>query len=333
MKLFSKYALASVVNNGGGLGFGCMGITAFYGASLADDKAMTLLKAVYDAGCRHFDTAEVYATKEKHNEDILGQFFQTVPRDSFSVATKYWPRSETYDYDTVKASLTASLKRLQLSYVDLYYAHRLTTLDGALEFGRTARRLREEGLIREVGVSEVSAAWLEKIHKEAGPIDAIQIEWSLLTRNVEDDLIPMCKDLGITVVAYSPLARNLLASKIETTPDDWRGQHPRYAKENIETNKKISEQVHDLAEKYGCTAAELSLAWLFHKAEKLGVSLIPIPGSTKMQHALGNLGAAKIKITDENDVATLESLADKVAGARANESYLQATFESQGSTK
>jgi aryl-alcohol dehydrogenase-like predicted oxidoreductase len=182
-----------------------MGITAFYGATMPDDEALKLLKGVYNTGCRHFDTAEIYATGDKYNESILGEFFKTVPRDSYTVATKYYPKKDDptlYTYDGVKASLQASLKRLQLDYVDVYYAHRVLTLEGGLLFGETAKRLKEEGLIKEVGLSEVSGDWLRQIHTKACPIDAVQQEWSLLTRNLESELVPVCKELDIPIVAY-----------------------------------------------------------------------------------------------------------------------------------
>jgi aryl-alcohol dehydrogenase-like predicted oxidoreductase len=333
MPLFSKLALASTAAHTAGtgttsaLGYGAMGLTTFYGPSLQDDKAMELLQAVYDAGCRHFDTAEMYASEEKHNESTLGDFFKTVPRQSFTVATKYWPREGDYSYETVKKSLMASLARLQLDHVDLYYAHRLSNLQGATEFGHTAKRLVAEGLVKEVGLSEVSATMLKQIHTQVLPIAAIQQEWSLLTRNVEDELVPMCKELDITIVAYSPLARNLLASKLEEAPQDFRATQPRYASENFEQNKAIVNQVHALAEKYKCTAAQLSLAWLLQKASQLGVNLVAIPGSAKIHHAVSNLEAVKIYISDPQDIQTLESLAEQVAGARASEDYLEQGFE------
>jgi aryl-alcohol dehydrogenase-like predicted oxidoreductase len=330
MKVFSKLALSSSVGNSG-IGFGCMGITSFYGDSMADDKAMELLQAVYDAGCRHFDTAEVYATKEKHNESILGAFFKTVPRDSFTVATKFYPRTGAFDYDTVKAALTKSLERLQLDYVDLYYAHRVTDLEGSLQFGHTAKRLVDEGLIKEVGISEISAQWLKKVHTEACPISAVQQEWSLLTRNLEEELVPMCKELDIDIVAYSPLARNLLAKKVETAPTDWRASLPRYAEENLAKNQNIADQVQELATKYKCTCAQLSLAWLFYKAKEMGVTVIPIPGSTKRINALGNLESTKVVLDDPKDIALLETLADQVAGLRATEDYITRGIESQKS--
>lgn len=330
MKLFSKFALHSAVGSGksSGIGFGAMGVTAFYGDAMPDDDAMHLLRTVYDAGCRHFDSAEVYATKDKHNEAVLGQFFQTVPRDSYSIATKYWPKGDDkYEYDAVKKSLLKSLERLQLTYVDLYYAHRVMSLEGGLKFAATAKRLKEEGLIKEVGLSEVSGKWLKQIN-EVCPIDAVQQEWSLLTRNLEDELVPVCKELGVTIVAYSPLARNLLATKLEAPPSDWRASQPRYAQENMEANRKIHETVEQLAAKYNCSAAQLSLAWLFHRAHELGVSVVPIPGSTKLQHATSNLESTRIQISDD-DCRELEALADQVAGARATESYVSIGIEAQ----
>ena len=327
MARFSSKALSAAVGKESGLGFGCMGITAFYGASMPDKEAMELLQAVYDAGCRHFDTAEAYATSDKHNEDVLGAFFQTIPRDSFTVATKFWPTNGSYEYDVVKRSVTASLKRLKLDYVDLYYAHRVTSLEGGLEFGRTARRLQEEGLIKEVGLSEVSGTWLQKI-AQVVPIAAVQQEWSIMTRSLEATLVPACRELGVTIVAYSPLARNLLAVKQEAAPSDWRASHPRYQGENFVTNQSLAEQVHELATKNHCSPAQLSLAWLFHKADQLGVSVVPIPGSAKLAHALSNLEGSKIRIA-EQDMLVLDGLANRVAGERGNEMYMSTSIESQ----
>jgi aryl-alcohol dehydrogenase-like predicted oxidoreductase len=183
-----------------------MGITAFYGDSMADDDAIKLLQAAYDSGTRHFDTAEVYQQNGKHNETILGTFFKTLSqheRDSYTVATKYWPAGteHDYEYDVVKERLMQSLQRLQLDYVDLYYAHRVMTLEGGKTFALTAQRLKEEGLIKAIGLSEVSGKWLEQINN-VYPIDAIQQEWSLMTRSLEEELVPVCKKLGIVIVAY-----------------------------------------------------------------------------------------------------------------------------------
>ncbi|CAB9524357.1 Aldo-keto reductase yakc [NADP(+)] [Seminavis robusta] len=326
MKLFNSKVLAASAE-GSGLGFGCMGISAFYGAAMEDAKAIELLKGVYDGGCRHFDTAEVYRMEgSKPNETIIGEFLQTVPRDSYSIATKYWPGHDNpnvYEYDDVKAHLKSSLERLQLEYVDLYYAHRVFSVEGGIKFAKACQKLKEEGLIKEAGLSEVSGKWLKQIHQEGGTIDAVQQEWSLMTRSLEEEMVPVCKELGIAIVAYSPLSRNMLAKKTEVLADktDFRANLPRYSKENIDNNNQIVEKVQELGKKHNASAAQVSLAWLFHKAEELGVAVIPIPGTTKIKNATDNFGSVKVKLTDE-DCTELETLAGKVAGERYQESFM-----------
>ena len=132
----------------------------------------------------------------------------------------------------------------------------------------------------------------------------------------------------IFIRSFSPLARNLLATKVETTPNDWRASNPRYSQENLDANQKILDKVHELGAKYDCSAAQLSLAWLFHKANELGVSVIPIPGTTKLRNVASNIGSVKINIADE-DCIVLESLADQVAGERGNEAYMSMGIEIQ----
>lgn len=322
MKLFAKFAkINATAHPNSGIGFGCMGITSFYGAAMEDEAAMSLLKTVYDSGCRHFDTAEMYGNDdpEKHNEKVLGKFLKTVPRDSYSVATKYWPQDGKYDYDTVKAHLQKSLERLQLDHADLYYAHRVMTLEGGMEFAKAAARLKEEGLIKEVGLSEVSGKWLQKIHTEAGAIDAVQQEWSILTRSLEDELIPVCKANDITVVAYSPLCRNLLVQKQETAPTDWRASLPRY--KNMAQNKKFADQVHDMAESLKATPAQVCLAWILQKAAELGVSVVPIPGTTKPERATGNIESANVSLAKEQ-MDALDAMANDVVGERYQEGMM-----------
>ena len=320
-----------------------MGITAFYGDPMPDDQALKLLQGVYDIGVRHFDTAEVYKAGGGNNSDdnndnniiynesVLGKFFRTVPRDSFTVATKYMPflHKNKTDYESVKAALKASLDRLGLDYVDLYYCHRMTDLEGAKEFVRALSQLKQEGLLKEIGLSEIGPEWLQQVYKDAGPVDAIQQEWSLMTRNLEESLIPVCKELGITIVAYSPLARNLLAAKVEAAPQDWRASLPRYQAENLAVNNKIVEIMEEISQKYDCTPAQLALAWLFQKANNLGVAVVPIPGTTKLDRAKSNAESTKIDI-EQVDMEKLEGLADMVAGARGGESYIKSGFETKG---
>ena len=322
MKLFAKFTKTNpTVHPGCGLGYGCMGITSFYGAAMEEEAAMALLKTVYDQGCRHFDTAEIYGNEdpEKHNEKVLGRFLKTVPRDSFSVATKFFP-GDKCDYDTVKAHLQQSLERLQLEYVDLYYSHRVKNLQDGIEFGKAAKKLKEEGLIREVGLSEVNGTWLEQIHTSACPIDAVQQEWSILTRSLEEDLVPVCKKLDIAVVAYSPLCRNLLVQKLEAPPTDWRANLPRYLA--MEQNKKFADQVHDMAETLKCTPAQVCLAWLYQKGAELGVCVIPIPGTTKAERAVGNIQSVDVTLSADN-MKVLDAMGKEVVGDRYAESMMK----------
>uniref|UniRef100_A0A6S8EMQ7 NADP-dependent oxidoreductase domain-containing protein n=1 Tax=Aureoumbra lagunensis TaxID=44058 RepID=A0A6S8EMQ7_9STRA len=327
----------------GGCGIGCMGMTAFYGDAMSDEAVVELLKFVYENNCRHFDTAEVYKTKNPmedddgiYNEAQIGKFLQTVPRDSFTVATKYFPprwgdEGKKCTYDIVKKSLLASLKRLGLDYVDLYYCHRIMNLEAAKEFMRSCAKLKEEGLIRAIGLSEICGDWLLQCHS-ISPVAAIQQEWSLITRGlVEEDLVPVCKQHDITIVAYSPLGRNLLTGVVTETPTDWRADNPRYSPENLAKNRKLLAQVQAIADKYNCSSAQLSLAWLFHKAKQLGVSVLPIPGTTKMKHALSNIQATDISI-DDSEMLPLEEIAANVAGERGTDSYTSAGIEAQIAT-
>lgn len=334
-------ALPSIVtdNATSGLGFGCMGITAFYGSAMDDDDAMTLLKTVYDTGVRHFDTAEIYktgnpfvhCTDDKYNETIVGQFLNTVPRDSYTLATKYMPQmhGNACDYDTVKGFLKASLERLGLEYADLYYSHRVPSLEAAQEFSKTCKKLQDEGLIKSYGFSEICPAWLKKVN-DIHPVTSVQQEWSLLTRNLEKEIVPMCAELGITLVAYSPLARALIScgGSMEA-PSDWRGTLPRFQGENLEKNNAIIKDVVGmLADKYECTSSQLALAWLFKKAKQMGVTVVPIPGTTKVKHALANAGATKLDIGDD-DMKTLDEVSDTIIGLRGDEQYISWGFEAQ----
>ena len=333
----TSFTAPSAIDPDSGVGFGCMGITAFYGDAMPDNAAIELLQGVYDAGCRHFDTAEIYKTgnpfadsdADIYNETVVGKFLVKVPRDSFTVATKYMPFKfdGSCEYEAVKKSLTASLTRLGLDYVDMYYCHRVPSKEAALQFAESAKKLMEEGLIKACGISEICSAWLRDAHAVC-PVTAVQQEWSLLTRNAEDDLIPCCAELGITVVCYSPLARNLLATKVDKPPTDWRATLPRYTEEALATNAALYAEVEALAKAKDSSAAALSLAWLFHRAKAMGVRAVPIPGTTKLTHAQSNISAAQLTLTDE-EVSTLETLADRVAGARGDEQYVSIGIEAQ----
>jgi aryl-alcohol dehydrogenase-like predicted oxidoreductase len=327
-----------------GLGFGCMNqVPGCYGPGLSDEAAAELLRGIYDAGCRHFDTAEVYKAGNDmdpseegvvHNERTLALFFRTVPRNSFTVASKYWPGAHqdasgepATDYATLKASCEESLKRLGLRCIDIYYCHRVPSKAFAVTFMLHARRLVEEGLVRCVGLCEICADWLRAAH-QVHPVACVQSEWSLVSRQLEAELIPCCKELHVAVVAFSPLSRGLLAHVSPPTDGDVRCGFPRFAKGNYQHNRKLVEQVQVIAERRGLTAAQLSLAWLLHRAKEMGVVCLPIPGTTKLANAKANLAAVGVQLTTQ-EAEELEALGREVVGLRFAEGGMKMVMESQ----
>jgi aryl-alcohol dehydrogenase-like predicted oxidoreductase len=220
------------------IGFGCMGMTTYYGPAMKTSIGEALLRSVFDAGYTHFDTAEVYQQPKevlpdtlKYNEELVGKFLNTLPAGSFSVATKFFPgvHDSRCDYETVSQAVDASLARLQLDSVDLYYLHRMPpSMELLDEWMFSMDRVVKTGRVRHVGLSEAPAEWIRRAHR-IHPVTCVQQEWSLLTREpCESDTVPVCSELKIAIVAYSPLARNLLAIPPKETPDDTRAANPRY---------------------------------------------------------------------------------------------------------
>ena len=225
----------------------------------------------------------------------------------------------------MKKAVTNSLDRLGLDYIDLYYTHRVTSLEMAKNFARTAKKLKDEGLIKHVGYSEIIGAWLKECNAIV-PVTAVQQEWSLMTRSLEDELIPVCKELGVTVVAYSPLGRNLLTGLVTEPPNDWRASNPRYSEENLKKNNDLLKTLTTMADEKKCTPAQLSLAWLFWKAKDLQVDVLPIPGTTKIKNLDSNLGATDIAITPD-EMKLLEDIGHQVSGDRGDEWYMSMGIE------
>lgn len=313
------------------MGFGCMGITAFYGPSMEDEDAVALLTAAHRAGYAHFDTSEVYAVNGgKHNETQLGNFLKTVPRECVTVATKFYPAVYDHkcDLETVRGAVDASLSRLGLDYVDLYYCHRApSTLDAAVEWMQSMKVLVESGKVRHVGLSEFGTEWIRELHA-IHPVACVQQEWSLLTRNLEDTLVPVLKELGIGVVAYSPLARNLLAAPTERPADgDWRLRTvPRYSEENFAKNQELVARIAAVAEARGTTVSQLSLAWLYQRAKDVDIPMVAIPGTTKVANATSNIASLDLSLT-EQEMDDLAELGKLVAGERGNEGYKAKALE------
>ena len=200
-----------------------------------------------------------------------------------------------------------------------------------MEFTAACKQLQEEGLIKNIGLSECSAADLRAACAVA-PICAVQQEWSLLTRNAEELLIPACKELGVGFVAYSPLARNLLAAAVTERPTDARrASIPRFAEEHWEKNKLMGERLEALGKEKGVTAAQLSMGWLLQKGQDLGIPLLPIPGTKTLSHALDNIASAQVKLAPE-DMQLLEDIAELSSGARESDSYMEAAIEGRSAS-
>lgn len=313
------------------LSYGCMGLTAFYGETvIPENKAIEILKTAYDLGVRHFDTAWVYQRKEKsgkvhYNEEIVGKFLKTLSeeeRKEVTVATKFYP-GQKFDEEWFVEATKQSLERLGVDALDLYYFHRIypESVCKVEVWMGAAVKLIEQGLIKRIGLSEASPEVIRKANA-IHPITAIQQEWSLFARDLEEKVVPTCKELGIGIISYSPIGRGFLAgsfTKKEERPKDWRAGVPYLSEENIESNLQILEDLKAMAEKKKCTTGQLCLAWVMAKGG------IPIPGTTKLHHLEDNMGALNVEL-NKAEIEHLDELGSKVVGARGNESYMKSAF-------
>jgi hypothetical protein len=290
------------------LGFGCMGLSAFYGPTKPDNERLALLDKCYELGAWNWDSADLYAD----SEDLLGKWFAANPdkRKSIFLATKFGARtlpdgSRGVDSSPAycKEACSKSLKRLGLPYVDLYYCHRLDQKTPVEQTVRAMVELKNEGKIRYLGLSECSAESLRRAYK-VHPIHAVQIEyspWALDIESPEIGLLKTCRELGVAVVAYSPIGRGMLSGTIRSRDDldesDFRRNMPRFSAENFPKNVQLVDKISELAKKKGVTPSQLTLAWLMAQ----GDDIIPIPGTTKVERLEENLGSLKVKISQEEE--------------------------------
>jgi aryl-alcohol dehydrogenase-like predicted oxidoreductase len=303
------------------LGLGCMGMTYAYGK--ADEaESLKTLRAAFDLGINFLDTAEVYGPFT--NEKLVGKAIKEVPRESVIVATKFgfkFGEGKIIGTDSrpehVREVCEASLQRLGVEYIDLFYQHRVDQDVPIEETIGALAQLVKEGKIRHLGMSEASAATIRRAHK-VHPITALQSEYSLWERNVEKEILPTLKELGIGFVPYSPLGRGFLTGKIKEfdalSADDFRRQLPRFTEENIRQNQEIVAKVEALAKARGATSGQIALAWVLGKGEHF----VPIPGTTREKHLKENAASAFIELTAD-EVAALDQLSSIVAGARYND--------------
>ncbi|GLT69443.1 hypothetical protein SLA2020_415920 [Shorea laevis] len=301
-------------------GLGCMGMSAFYGPPKPEHDMIALIHHAVHSGVTFLDTSDSYGPFT--NEILLGKALKEGVRERVQLATKFGisfadgKREIHGDPAYVRATCEASLKRLHLHCIDLYYQHRVDTrLPIEVTIGEL-KKLVEEGKIKYIGLSEASASTIRRAHA-VHPITAVQLEWSLWSRDVEEDIIPTCRELGIGIVAYSPLGRGFFSSgpnAVENlSNNDYRKSLPRFQPENMEHNKIVFERVNEMATRKGCTPSQLALAWVHHQ----GNDVCPIPGTTKIQNFNQNIGALSVKLTPE-EMSELESFAseDTVKGDR-----------------
>lgn len=287
------------------LGLGCMGMTWAYGPS-DEAESLRVLRRYVELGGNFLDTAEVYGPYT--NEQLLGQFLREISRESLVVATKFGFKideaNQTRTPDStpanVKRACDASLSRLGIEVIDLFYQHRVDPEVPIEETVGAMAELVSSGKVRALGLSEAGPETLRRAAK-VHPIAALQSEYSLWTRDVETNgVLATCRDLGIAFVPYSPLGRGFLTGAIQKTsdldPTDWRRTNPRFAEKALQANLVLAEIVQDLAAKKGCTPAQFALAWVLAQ----GNDMVPIPGTKRLRFLEDNMGALAVQLTKQD---------------------------------
>jgi aryl-alcohol dehydrogenase-like predicted oxidoreductase len=290
------------------IGFGCMVLPGFYLAG-SEEQAIATLHRAADVGVNFLDTADVYGNGK--NEELVGRAIKG-RRERYLIATKFgnvWKPNVDFDVDGrpeyVMQACEDSLKRLGIDTIDLYYQHRVDPRVPIEDTVGAMKRLVEQGKVRFLGLSEAAPATLRRAHK-VHPITALQTEYSLWTRDAEAEILPVCRELGIGYVAYSPLGRGIFGGEIQgaasLAENDRRKAHPRFQGENLSSNVRLAQAVAALAAKKGCSPAQLALAWLLSKGE----NIVPIPGTRRIDHLEANAAAVDI-VLSAADVAALDA--------------------------
>ncbi len=285
------------------IGLGCMGMSAFYGATDEGEAVATIRRAL-EEGCDFLDTSDMYGPHT--NEELVGRAVAG-RREQVFLATKFGiklelgpPPRRAVDGSPayVREACEGSLRRLGVEHIDLYYQHRVDPRTPIEETVGAMAELVKEGKVRHLGLSEASAETIRRAHA-VHPVTAVQSEYSLWSRDVEEDVLPTLDELGIALVAYSPLGRGFLAgrfgSREEIEEGDFRRYGPRFSEENFKRNYALTERVRELAAEKGVTPAQLALAWVLSRGEHV----VPIPGTKRRTYLEENLAAAEVRLTPE----------------------------------
>ncbi|MEW2295650.1 aldo/keto reductase [Streptomyces sp. NPDC006743] len=312
------------------IGLGCMGMSAFYGTTDREEGIATVRRAL-ELGITFIDTAQMYGPLT--NESLVGEAIRG-HRDEYVIATKFNYRMDDAvpgdmssigrqdgSAEHVRSSVHGSLERLGTDHIDLYYQHRV---DPNVPIEETVGALGElvaEGKVRHIGLSEASAATIRRAHA-VHPVTAVQSEYSLWTRDVEAEVLPACRELGIGFVPYSPLGRGFLAGRFsspdELDENDFRRRHPRFTDANLEANLRLAAKVKEIAAEKGVTPAQLAIAWVLAQGE----DLVPIPGTKRRGYLEQNAAAVGIELTAE-DLHRIDAELPQAAGERYDEAGMR----------
>ncbi len=300
------------------LGLGCMGMSDFYGA-FDDKESIKVIHRALDLGITFLDTADMYGPYK--NEELVSKAIKG-NRDKITLATKFGIVRDPNDPtkrgfngkpEYVRSSCDGSLKRLGLDVIDLYYLHRKDPATPIEETVGAMGDLVKAGKVRAIGLSEVSVDTLKRAHK-THPISAVQTEYSLWTRDPEDEILKTCKELGIAFVAYSPLGRGFLTGQIKKFEDlessDYRRFSPRFQGENFEKNLQLVKKLEDMASNKNCTASQLALAWVMAQ----GDFIFPIPGTKRLKYLEENAGSLHVSL-NQQELSDLDTIAPKGVAA------------------